>query len=341
MVRLMYSNSGVETPPKVSIGLPVFNGEKTIGLALHSILSQDYQNFEVIISDNCSTDGTEAIAQSYCKSDSRFRYYRQTENLGLIQNFNDVFKSTNGEFFFWASHDDFRSPNFISSCLKRLMEDPKAVLCSPKLEFKVPSEPKVIWTADLGTFHNKKSLVSRYRETLANFPAAAIYGLYRSSALIQTDMLKKCIASDLIFIQNLSMYGTFIHSNDCTLTYVGRESWNSVKQDYFTFYGSREIPRFFSPFLSVFATQIKVIRDSKLKWFSKLELFVVLFVYQTTQFLKKTLLKVIKLVSPKKLREPLVMFLYWKYFHSRNVQAKEFESYRRRVILPCMGLTHN
>ena len=91
----MYSNSGLETPPKVSIGLPVFNGEKTIGLALHSILSQDYQNFEVIISDNCSTDGTEAIAQSYCKSDSRFRYYRQTVIIGLIQNFNDVFKSSN------------------------------------------------------------------------------------------------------------------------------------------------------------------------------------------------------------------------------------------------------
>jgi hypothetical protein len=137
------------------------------------------------------------------------------------------------------------------------------------------------------------------------------------------------------------MYGTFIHSKDCTLTYVGRESWNSVKQDYFTFYGSKEMPRFFSPFLSVFATQIKVIKDSKLNWFSKLKLFVVLVVYQTTQFLKKTSLKVIKLVSPKKFREPLVIFLYWKYFHSKNVQAKEFESYRQRVILPCMGLTRN
>lgn len=324
--------------PKVSVGLPVYNGEKTLARALDSLLAQDYENFEVLISDNCSTDKTAAIAMNYSNLDPRFRYFRQPTNLGSIQNFNEVFKLSDGEFFFWASHDDFRTTNFISTCLNNLLQDSTAVLCSPRIHFKTPSESEVIWIGDLHTFQSKKGLVSRFRETLTNFPAAAIYGLFRSSAIKQTELLKDCIASDLIFIQNLSMYGTFSQTNESVFTYVGREVWNSLEQDYATFYGNKKMPRFFSPFFVVFANQVSVILNSTLLNRNKFLLLLILFRYQLFMLMKKVLLKSLKLVPQVGLRKRLANTIYWRFFHCENVFVAQSEVYAKRIIYPSMGI---
>jgi glycosyltransferase involved in cell wall biosynthesis len=324
--------------PKVSVGLPVYNGEKTLARALDSLLAQDYENFEVLISDNCSTDKTAAIAMNYCNLDPRFRYFRQSINRGSIQNFNEVFKLSDGEFFFWASHDDFRTTNFISTCLDILLQDSTAVLCSPRIEFKIPSETEVIWIGDLHTFQLKKRLVSRFSETLTNFPAAAIYGLFRSSAIKQTELFKDCIASDLIFIQNLSMYGTFTHTNESVFTYVGREVWNSLEQDYATFYGNKKMPRFFSPFFVVFANQVNVIFNSATLNRHKFLLLAILIRYQFLMLMKKVLLKLLKLVGHVGLRKRLANAIYWRFFHCENVFVTHSEVYVNRIIYPIMGI---
>src|SRR5690349_812781 len=92
--------------PQVSIGLPVYNGEKYLLNAIGSLLKQDFEDFELVISDNASTDKTEAMCHEFAAKDKRIRYHRNETNIGATGNYNRVFRLSNGEFFRWASHDD-------------------------------------------------------------------------------------------------------------------------------------------------------------------------------------------------------------------------------------------
>src|SRR5215210_4761461 len=92
--------------PLISIGMPVYNGEKYLSLAIASIIEQDYQNIELIISDNASTDKTPEICKAYQQTDPRIKYYRNQENLGTAKNFKLVFELSKSDYFMWAAHDD-------------------------------------------------------------------------------------------------------------------------------------------------------------------------------------------------------------------------------------------
>lgn len=97
----------------VSIGLPTYNGALKIRRALDSLLSQTYQNIELIISDNASTDDTREICAEYASRDKRIRYIRQKENIGQFQNFPFVLRNANGKYFMWTADDDWWDPRFI------------------------------------------------------------------------------------------------------------------------------------------------------------------------------------------------------------------------------------
>jgi len=112
--------------PKVSIGMPVYNGEKFIREALDSLLAQTFTDFELIISDNASTDGTEAICREYASRDLRIRYVRQPVNRGAVANFQFVLDESVGEYFMWAADDDSRSENYIEALLTGFYKYPSA-----------------------------------------------------------------------------------------------------------------------------------------------------------------------------------------------------------------------
>lgn len=103
--------------PRVSIGMPVFNGADGICRALDSLLTQSFQDFELIISDNASTDLTAEICQEYATRDARIRYVRQPRNIGPFANFDYVLRAAQGELFMWAAHDDKWNPRFIENAL--------------------------------------------------------------------------------------------------------------------------------------------------------------------------------------------------------------------------------
>jgi glycosyltransferase involved in cell wall biosynthesis len=93
--------------------MPVFNGEKTVVRAIDSLLVQTFTDFELIISDNASSDGTEKICREYAKKDKRIKYFRQLINIGATLNFQFVLKQSVGKYFFWAACDDIHSDDFI------------------------------------------------------------------------------------------------------------------------------------------------------------------------------------------------------------------------------------
>ena len=119
--------------PKVSIGMPVYNGERYVEEALQSLLAQTFTDFELVIADNASTDHTEAICRSYARRDDRVRYVRNRANYGAIYNFNNVFRLTTGEYFKWAAYDDVCDAPFLSRCVEVLDQDPGVVLACPRV----------------------------------------------------------------------------------------------------------------------------------------------------------------------------------------------------------------
>ena len=101
--------------PRVSIGLPVCNGEEYPSARIGSLLQQDFEDFEIVVSDNASTDGTAEICMKYAEKDKRLRYYRNDSNIGAGPNYRRVFELSRGEFFKWCAHDDIRKPDLFEA----------------------------------------------------------------------------------------------------------------------------------------------------------------------------------------------------------------------------------
>ena len=125
--------------PQVSIGMPVYNGESLIREALDSLLAQNFTDFELIISDNASTDGTEAICQEYTANDTRIRYVRQAENRGATANFQFVLDEAVGKYFMWAGDDDYWKRITLTKCLNYLRNnnDISAYATNVKIDHRV------------------------------------------------------------------------------------------------------------------------------------------------------------------------------------------------------------
>ena len=114
----------MSAPPKLSVGLPIYNSEKYLAEAIEALLGQTYADFELIISDNASTDGTPDICHHYESLDSRVRYFRQPRNIGLAPNHNFVADQARGEYFKWAAGDDLYGRDLLARCVAALDEYP-------------------------------------------------------------------------------------------------------------------------------------------------------------------------------------------------------------------------
>jgi glycosyltransferase involved in cell wall biosynthesis len=127
---LLFEKETVPEPSDtlVSVGLPVRNGGQQLELAIQSVLAQDYPNIELVISDNASSDETEAVCRRFAKSDCRIVYNRNAENVGLLGNFVKTIQRSKGEYFRWMSHDDILQPQGISRCMELFARDPRLVL---------------------------------------------------------------------------------------------------------------------------------------------------------------------------------------------------------------------
>jgi glycosyltransferase involved in cell wall biosynthesis len=328
--------------PLVSIGVPVFNGEKGLARALDSLLGQDYPNLEIIISDNGSTDATPEICRKYAQKDSKVRYYRSEENHGAIWNFNRVAELASGKYFMWAAHDDLRAPSFVSACVEKMEQNPETVLCQSHvamfIENKQEVKQEVLNITHLDSFDGLTGVVARYRENLKHGPATIIYGLYRMSAMRKTQMFQKSIATDIAFVQELSIYGEFVQVPRVLFNYFRREKWNTIHQDYKLFFG-KEKPWWYLPFVALFHNHWQRVACASIPFSIKLRLWGVLLEHETGQVALKVLIKVAGLLCPERWKEKLGGKIYWRWMHNPNVKVVGSEShlYFERFIKPVLG----
>jgi glycosyltransferase involved in cell wall biosynthesis len=205
-------NSGTgmrQSEPLVSIGMPVYNGEPFIRQALDSLLAQDYEHFELIISDNASTDRTQEICLEYAACDRRIRYYRNSENLGALANFNRVLALAKGEYFMWAAHDDLWSPNYVSICARALSASPQAVLCTTSA-YIMDALGNVIARYEEDIDSLDLTRVERLRKVIANIARnTSFYGLFRR-AILERVAFHAFYGSDHVFLAEASLYGDFV-----------------------------------------------------------------------------------------------------------------------------------
>jgi glycosyltransferase involved in cell wall biosynthesis len=208
-----------EKKPRVSIGMPLYNAERFLEQALDGILAQTFTDFELVISDNDSTDSTQAICQRYAERDPRIKYHRLPSNIGVSRNFNRVFELSTGDYFKWCAHDDIPAPTFLEKCVAVLDSRPEVVMCYTKgiaidengLELRY-----FTYTLDL----DSPDPVKRFHDmTLYDHPMFTLFGVIRSDALRCTPLLEHYPASDRILMGRYALMGQvarvpeFLHLN--------------------------------------------------------------------------------------------------------------------------------
>jgi glycosyltransferase involved in cell wall biosynthesis len=196
--------------PKVSIGLPVYNGARYLREAIDSILAQTFKDFELIICDNASTDETPEICAEYAARDPRIRYYRQPRNIGATANFNHTFELARGVCFKWAAHDDVLAPTYLEKCVAALARAPDAVLCQSLVEIV---DANGAWLEEydhtaFGTDSHRASV--RFAARLRPHDCQEVFGLIRSDALRRTELIGSHIGGDRTLLIDLSLMGRFL-----------------------------------------------------------------------------------------------------------------------------------
>ena len=189
-----------KSEPLVCIGVPVYNGEKFLKNCLDSLLSQTFTNFNLIISDNASTDSTQSICQEYVQKDKRIQYYRQTKNIGIILNHKFVLAKSTSKYFLWAAADDLWHNTFLEKNVKilenhknfvgsiseikqdyNLQDDWKKIVANTKPKnFTKGESVRLI----CGSYSNRIKILLQLRQE------SGLYAVYR------TEILKKSVDVD-------------------------------------------------------------------------------------------------------------------------------------------------
>ena len=227
--------------PKVSIGLPVFNGAKYLAGTLDRLLSQTYPDFEIVVSDNASTDETSEICADYCNRDKRIRYFRNNSNIGAAPNFNRVFELSRGAYFAWAAYDDVHDRRFLERCVPILDRNPGVVLSHSAIGFIDDNEAPVRFYTGKGSANDGDYIRDiygnpvmepdilhiaessdpevRFRDVLQNVNwCLQVFGLIRADALRHTGLQRSYYGADKVLLAELSLTGRFQQLEDVLFT---------------------------------------------------------------------------------------------------------------------------
>lgn len=200
-------------PPRVSIGMPVRNGQRFIRKAIDSLLAQTFSDFELIICDNASTDATESICREYAARDPRIRYFRNQENLGPAGNHNKCFNLSRGEYFRWHAHDDMCEPTYLQECVSLLDRDPTVVVAYPRTRI-VDENERLLEEYHFRPATDLPQASKRFSElVLVNHRqhrAVEIFGLMRSSALLKTPLEGAYARGDSVLLVRMALLGRFV-----------------------------------------------------------------------------------------------------------------------------------
>jgi glycosyltransferase involved in cell wall biosynthesis len=216
---------------QVSIGIPAYNGEKYLPAALDSLLAQSFKDFEIVISDNASTDRTYEICQAYEVKDTRIRYFRNDRNLGAAWNHNRVVELSSAPLFKWAACDDLLAPFFLERCVEVLYENPSVVLSHTYVKMIDENGELLRYDGDCCSFvdssgrpvpppdrkHVAESLEpeARFRDVICHaWWCFQCFGVMRRDALLRTSLHGNYWGADKVLLAELALLGRFHQVNE-------------------------------------------------------------------------------------------------------------------------------
>jgi len=219
------STSGPRSP-RLTIGLPVYNGERYLPRTLSCLLAQTFGDFELIVCDNASGDSTKEICLDFASRDSRLRYVHNERNLGAIPNFNRAVELGSAPFFKWTAHDDLYSPSYLAECMAILERSPDVVLAHSDTAFIGEDDEKFAWDSATGSYvdpltgiHQRPdspdigkstSPVERFWQVLSGaLWGTHMFGVIRRPMLQKTRLLENFVSSDRAFLAELALLGRF------------------------------------------------------------------------------------------------------------------------------------
>lgn len=189
--------------------MPLYNAEMFLEQTLDSLLAQTFNDFEIIISDNASTDQTKTICQSFMAKDSRIRYFRNEKNLGAAFNYNRTFELSSGKYFKWAAGDDVCAPDYLEKCVPVLEEHPEVVLCYPRTTI-IDEYGRTIKQYHDGLDLRSPNMSDRFRWAVQRtLECNAVFGLIRSDILRKTPKIGNYNSTDRVLLVELTLYGQF------------------------------------------------------------------------------------------------------------------------------------
>jgi glycosyltransferase involved in cell wall biosynthesis len=198
--------------PRVSIGMPVRNGERFIRQTIDSLLSQTFEDFELIICDNASTDHTAEICREYERRDPRVRYHRNPRDIGPAGNHNECFALSRGEYFRWHAHDDLCLPTYLEKCVAVLDADPGIVNCHSHTRV-IDEHGDPLWDYDFRTSTGADRAGSRYGGLInvshRRHVGYEIFGLMRREVMATTPLEEAYTHGDRVFLVRMSLRGRF------------------------------------------------------------------------------------------------------------------------------------
>lgn len=197
------------TTPLVSIGLPVHNGEAFVEDAIRSHLRQTFEDFELIICDNASTDATEELCRELATSDPRVTYHRRAENIGAAGNYNDTLARSRGRYFKWAAHDDVVAPTYLQRCVERLDATADVVLACSKIG-RIDADGVRFGVEAYGLRVESPRPSIRFRDIVAkNHSCFQIFGLMRTDTLNRTPGHGTHVGADRNLLAEMALNGPF------------------------------------------------------------------------------------------------------------------------------------
>jgi glycosyltransferase involved in cell wall biosynthesis len=271
--------------PHVSIGIPVYNGEKYLKIAIDSVLAQTYTDFELIISDNASTDSTQQICQEYAARDSRIRYCRSEENLGAAKNFRRVFELARGKYFKWVAHDDACAPTFLERCVEALDRDDSLVIAYSHFDI-IDESGQFLKHRPAGLHLESPKPEERFKQfyealrfnEVKYSPFYVVFGLIRADSLRQTSVQGSFVSADTILLAELSLLGRFYEVPEHLLLIRehAQNSYSTASAEFATllsWYDSSKQGKFVFPYWRQWIEFFKAINHTPIGWWSRLHCY--------------------------------------------------------------------
>jgi glycosyltransferase involved in cell wall biosynthesis len=290
--------------PRVSVGIPVYNGENFIADAIRSVLAQTLTDLELIIQDNASTDRTSEICTGFAASDSRIRYFRNPRNLGAAPNYNLAYQMARGQYFKWLAHDDRLTPTYLAETVRVLDARPDAVLCNSVVTY-IDTNGAVIGLYDSGLAKaDIPSPSERFAQmVLSSHSCVDFFGVVRRDALKRSLLHGSFHGADRAFLAQMALRGRFVQVAEPLIEHREHGKRYTRKQvsstQRLTWHDASLKGRINLPSWHLYGEYLKLVREERLSFGERMRCYGVLSRWWATNWnIARAIVDLVAVVAP-------------------------------------------